>query len=96
VKHFGGCGPLRSLPGTCISKSVAKNLAGVPDALIFFCSFSFINKRRAVDYPLKKNKRKRTEEESVENLAGVPDALIFFCSFSFLDERKGGCSPRKN
>jgi len=60
---MGGCGPLRSLPGTCISKSGAKNLADGTDALIFFRPFSFINKRRAVDYPSKKNKRKRTGEE---------------------------------
>ena len=64
-------------------------LAGVPDALIFFCFFSSIKTRKGPLPRAGKFGRVHREQPKVPNLAGVPDALIFFCFFSSIKTRKG-------
>ena len=61
-------------------------LAGVPDALIFFCLL-FLSERSG-------------KSEVASELAGVPDALIFFCLLFFHQGKKrrwgiGGKAPNR-
>ena len=65
-------------------------LAGVPDALIFFCFFSCIKARKG---PLPRAGKFAGYTKAIRKSpksAGVPDALIFFCFFSCIKARKEG------
>ena len=72
------------------------NLAGVPDALIFFCFFSSIKTRKGPLPRAGKFGRVHREQSKVSNLAGVPDALIFFCFFSCIKARKEDHEARES
>ena len=63
-------------------------MAGVPDALIFFCFFSCIKARKG---PLPRAGKFAGYTKAIRKspkLAGIPDALIFFCFFSCIKARK--------
>ena len=70
-------------------------MAGVPDALIFFCFFSCIKARKG---PLPRAGKFAGYTKAIRKspkLAGIPDALIFFCFFSCIKARKEGLQSRQ-